>query len=71
MVDEAKQNPEVVHFQHLYRDAHKNAEVWQRRYGRMLEGVEAVLTTIEDRESPQYVLLSAVVAASRWDGENR
>jgi hypothetical protein len=36
----------------------------------MLEGVEAIITTIDDKEDPTRVLLEAVVAASRWDGEN-
>jgi hypothetical protein len=62
-------NHEATHYANLYRDAHNRAEVLGRRYTRMLTGVEAGLTTIPDRQSPSYVLLESVVAASRWDGE--
>ena len=62
-------NPEVLHFSMLYQDAHKRAAVLAVRYTRLLTGVEAVIAGLE-RDSHAAILLEAVIAASRWDGEN-
>jgi hypothetical protein len=64
-------NHEATHYANLYREAHAAEAELRRCYGRMLDGVNAIMTTIENKDSPVYVLLSAVVAASKWDSVNR
>jgi len=63
-------NDQATHYANLYREAHWQADLWLKRYQRVTEGVEAILSTIKDKENPTRVLLEAVIAASRWDGEN-